>query len=93
MYRESFLNVNPWPRALSRARRPHVSEEGVTMEYVARVLFGMAVLVGLLLFRRRSRLSTRRPHLSFRPHRAADGSFMCFALSRPPGTPIRTDRT
>ena len=63
------------------------------MEYVAMVLFGMTVLVGLLLFRRRSRLSTRRPHLSFRPHRAADGSFMCFALSRPPGAPIRTDRT
>ena len=55
--------------------------KGVTMEYVVGVLFGLALLVGILLFRRRSRLSARRPHLSFRPHRAADGSFMCFAMA------------
>ena len=50
------------------------------MEYVVGVLFGMALLIGLLLFRRRSRRRTNRLHLTFQPHQAADGSFMCFAL-------------
>ena len=62
------------------------------MEYVVGVLFGMALLVGLLRSRRRSRLSTRRPHLSFRPDTDAAGDLMCVALSRPPVEPIRTDR-
>lgn len=51
------------------------------MEYVVGVLFGVAVLVGLPLFRRRSRLSTPRPHLSFHPHTDEAGNLMCFALS------------
>ena len=51
------------------------------MEYVVGVLFGMALLVSLLLFRRRSRRRRNRLHLSFRSHQAADGSFMCFALA------------
>ncbi|MEO5956243.1 MAG: hypothetical protein ABIR36_11220 [Nitrospiraceae bacterium] len=33
------------------------------MEYVVGVLFGLVLLVGLLLLRRQSRLSTPRPHL------------------------------
>ena len=63
------------------------------MEYVVGVLFGMALLVGPLLFRRRSCLFMHRPHLSVRPHRAADGSFMCCALIRLPVEPISMERT
>ena len=40
----------------------------------------MALLIGLLLFRRRSRRRTNRLHLTFQPHQATDGSFMCVAL-------------
>ena len=53
---------------------------GVTMEYVVGVLFGLALLVGLLLLRRQSRRSAHRPHLSFHPHTDEAGEIMCFAM-------------
>ena len=73
--------MNSPPRGLSIDRALFTISVGVTMEYVIGVLFGMALLVSLLLFRRRSCLSARRPHLSVRPHRAADAAFMYFAMA------------
>lgn len=62
------------------------------MEYVVGVLFGLALLDGLFLVRRKSSRAAPRPHLSFHPHTDKASEIMCFALSRSPGTLILTDR-
>ena len=60
---------------------------GVTMEYVVGALLGMAVLIGCLLFRRRSRLQEQRVGFYCVTRKAADGSEVRFQLrARPPYT-------
>ena len=56
------------------------------MEYVIGVCFGVAVLIGLYFFRRRSRRQEERVDFRCVTHKAVDGSDMIFLLNPRPSS-------
>jgi hypothetical protein len=56
------------------------------MEYVIGVCFGVAVLIGLYFFRRRSRRQEERVDFRCVTRKAADGSDMIFLLHPRPSS-------